>query len=168
MGFFLLLLALGAGLLMVPFGLPGLWLMAVSVCVYVWQLPAGGLGPWTIGVAAGLAFAAEIAEWVVTAQATRRAGGSSRGAWWALAGSLLGAVVGVPFLPLVGSLVGAFLGAFLGAWLAEITLGRSVGHATEAAAGALVGRLMAVGIKVAAGVMIAVWVVAAVVFHTPG
>ena len=79
-------------------------------------------GPWTIGVAVGLALAAEIAEFVVTARATRRAGGSSRGAWWALGGSLVGALLGVP-LPLVGSLVGAFLGAFVGAWFAEIIAG---------------------------------------------
>jgi hypothetical protein len=164
MALFLLILAFVVGLLFLPFGLPGLWLMVAATGVYYWLGPQGAIGPWTLGGVITLAAIAEIAEFIVTARATRRAGGSSRGAWWALGGSLIGALAGVP-VPIAGSLVGAFLGAFLGAWLAELSLGRAVGEATRAAKGAVIGRVTAVALKIAAGVAIAAWVIGAIVFH---
>ena len=164
MALFLLLLALAAGLVMLPFGLPGLWLMLAAVGLYAWLGPQGAIGPWTVGGIAAVAVIAEIGEFVVTARHTRRAGGSSRGAWWALGGSVIGALAGVP-IPVAGSLIGAFLGAFVGAWLGELSLGRAVGDATKAATGALIGRAISVALKVAAGVAIAVWIVGAIVFH---
>ena len=138
--------------------------MVGAIALYVWLGPPGVNPWWTLGVPAALALAAEIAEWVVTARATRRAGGSSRGAWWALLGPVIGAFAGTP-LPIVGSLLGAFLGAFVGAWFAELSLGREAGDATRAATGALVGRVVAVAIKIGAGVAIAAWAVGTIVYH---
>jgi uncharacterized protein len=163
MALVLLLLAFAAGLLLIPFGLPGLWLMAAAVGLYAWLGPTGALGPWTLGIVLAIAIGAELAEYIVTARATRRSGGSARSAWWALAGSFAGAILGVP-VELVGSLIGAFLGAFVGAFLAELSLGRALDAASRAASGAIWGRVLAVGIKVASGVMIVVWVVGVIIW----
>ncbi len=76
-----------AGLLLMPLGLPGLWLM----------------------LAAGLATLAEILELTLTARYTKKYGGSSRAGWGALFGGLAGAFMGVP-IPIVGSVIGAFAG----------------------------------------------------------
>jgi uncharacterized protein YqgC (DUF456 family) len=164
MAVFLLCLALAAGLLLIPFGLPGLWLMTGGVALYAWLGPPGAIGWWTVGIVAAVALAAEFGEFVLTARATRRSGGSTRGAWWALIGSIVGAALGVP-VPVVGSVVGAFVGAFVGAWLAELSLGRGAGDATRAATGALTGRVLAVGLKLGAGVAIAALVIGKIVVH---
>ena len=164
MALFLLVLALAAGLILIPFGLPGLWLMTGAVAAYAWLGPPGAIGWWSVGIVAAIALGAEIAEWVVTMRTTRRSGGSSRGAWWALLGSVVGAAIGLP-VPVLGSLIGAFLGAFAGAWLAEMSLGRAAAAATKAATGALLGRVPAVGLKIGAGVAIAALVIGEIVFH---
>jgi uncharacterized protein YqgC (DUF456 family) len=164
MALFLLILAFAVGLVFLPFGLPGLWLMVAATGAYFWLGPQGAIGPYTLGGVIAIAVIAELAEFIVTARATKRAGGSSRGAWWALGGSLVGALAGVP-VPIAGSLIGAFLGAFLGAWLAELSLGRAVEHATRAAKGAVMGRITAVALKIAAAVAIAAWVIGAIVYH---
>jgi len=49
-------------------------------------------------------------------------------------------------------------------WIAlagELTLGRSTGHATRVATGALIGRTVAVAVKIAIGFAMAAWLVIA-------
>jgi len=86
-----------------------------------------------------------------------------RAGWGAIIGGMVGAFLGVP-VPIIGSIVGAFVGAFLGAFVFEYTRGTGHGTATRVAWGAFVGRVTAAAIKVAIGFMIAVWMIAAVMF----
>jgi uncharacterized protein YqgC (DUF456 family) len=154
----LLVLALIAGLLLIPFGLPGLWVMVGAALVYSYAVPAGGIGTVTLVATALLATGAEVAEFMLGGRYARKYGGSRRAEWGAIIGGIVGAFVGLP-IPLVGSLVGAFGGAFVGAWLAERSRGTSVGPATRVATGALVGRVVAAAVKVGIGVVIGVWIV---------
>lgn len=153
----LLIAALVLGLLLIPFGLPGLWVMAGAVLAYSYLVPTGAIGVWTIVLVAVLALVGEVLEFVLAGRFARRYGGSRRAGWGAIIGSIAGAIVGVP-VPVIGSVIGAFVGAFAGAWLAELTKRSEFGAATRVATGALLGRIAAVAAKVGIGCAVLVWV----------
>lgn len=157
MALLLLFVALVAGLLLIPFGLPGLWVMVGAVLLFSYLGPPGAIGAWTVVAVAALAGIGELLEFLLAGKYARRYGGSRRAGWGAIIGSIVGAIMGVP-VPLVGSLIGAFVGAFAGAWLAEMTHRTEVRAATRVATGALLGRLVAVAAKAGIGCAIVVWV----------
>jgi uncharacterized protein len=158
----LLFAALVVGLLLVPVGLPGLWIMLGATFAYWIARPDGSVGLVTVMAVAALVVVAEVLEFAVAGRYARRFGGSSRASWGAIVGGLVGAVVGVP-VPVLGSMLGAFAGAFAGALLAELSVRADArGNPVRVATGALVGRVVAAGLKVGFGVAIAVWVSAAV------
>src|SRR2546422_126761 len=74
------------GLLLVPLGLPGLWVMVAGIVGYGWLTDFRSVGVATIGVALGLAFLGEIIEWWLGFRFARTYGGSRRSAWGALVG----------------------------------------------------------------------------------
>jgi uncharacterized protein YqgC (DUF456 family) len=153
-----LLLLLGtdlAGLILIPLGLPGLWLMVLGVLGYGWLTEFRTVGVVTIGLVLALALLGEIVEAWLGFRVTRRYGGSTRAGWGALLGGIVGAVVGVP-VPVVGSVIGAFAGSFAGAALFEYTRAPAVDGAARAGWGAVVGRAAAAGVKVALGIVLAV------------
>ncbi len=157
----LLAVALLGGLLMVPLGLPGLWVMLGAALLYWVVIPAGGIGLLTLAVASIIVIIAEVLEYTIAGRYTRKYGGSSRAAWGAILGGLAGAIVGVP-VPVVGSLVGAFVGAFAGAFFGELTVGRDErGDPTRVATGALIGRAVAAAVKSGLGLLVAVVVMGA-------
>jgi uncharacterized protein len=143
------------GLLLIPLGLPGLWVMVAGVVGYGWLTDFRSVGVATIAVVLGLAFLGEIIEAWLGFRLTRTFGGSRRSAWGALVGGIVGAVLGVP-VPIVGSVIGAFLGSFAGAALFEYSLSRTAGTAVRAGWGAVVGRATAAAAKIALGIVIAV------------
>jgi len=147
--------AILAGLLLIPLGLPGLWVMVGGILAYGWLTAFRTVSVATIAVVLGLAFLGEIIENWIGFRYAKRYGGSTRSAWGALLGGLVGAVVGVP-VPVIGSVIGAFLGSFLGAALFEYSYSRHAGVATRAGWGAVVGRAAGAAVKIALGLMIAV------------
>jgi uncharacterized protein len=157
--FALLLGVLFVGLMLVPLGLPGLWVMLGATVVYWLAVPTGSVGLSTVLVASGLVVAAEVLEFVIAGRYARRFGGSRRASAGAIIGGLIGAVVGVP-IPIIGSMIGAFVGAFAGALVAEITVKRQDrGDPMRVATGALWGRVVAAAVKTGIGVAIAIIVV---------
>ena len=147
--------------IMIPFGLPGLWIMVGSALAYQILVP-GTVSTATVVGTALLALVAEVLEFTLAGRYARKYGGSRRAGWGAIIGSIVGAIVGVP-IPIIGSIIGGFLGAFVGAFVAERSLGGTAGGATRVATGALLGRAVAAAMKTAIGVVIAVWVFAAAV-----
>jgi uncharacterized protein YqgC (DUF456 family) len=143
------------GLVLVPLGLPGLWVMVAGIVGYGWLTDFRSVGVATIAVVLGLAFLGEIIEAWLGFRFARTFGGSRRSAWGALVGGIVGAVMGVP-VPIVGSVIGAFLGSFAGAALFEYSLSRTPETAVQAGWGAVVGRAMAAAAKIALGMVIAV------------
>src|SRR5437773_10766401 len=102
------------GLVLVPLGLPGLWVMVAGVVGYGWLTGFRSVGVATIAIVLGLAFLGEIIDnWLGFCYA-KRYGGSTRSGWGALIGGIVGAIIGVP-VAIIGSVVGAVLGAFVGA-----------------------------------------------------
>jgi uncharacterized protein YqgC (DUF456 family) len=156
MGLLVLALILVASLVMIPLGLPGLWVMLAAALGYQLLVPGSISWVTTIGCLA-LALVAEFLEFTLSARYTRKYGGSRRASWGAIVGGIVGAFVGVP-VPIVGSIVGAFIGSFVGALAAELSRGSTRGQATRVAWGALVGRAVAAAMKMGFGVAIAAWV----------
>ena len=156
----ILIAVLFVGLIMIPFGLPGTWVMVAGAFGYQLLVPESGIGLFTVVGTIILALVAEVFEWVLGASYVKKYGGSRRSAWGAIIGGLIGVMVGLP-VPIVGSVVAGFIGSFVGALVAELSRGTERQDATKVAWGALVGRAVATAMKVAVGVVIAGWVVVA-------
>jgi uncharacterized protein YqgC (DUF456 family) len=151
----LLALCCIAGLVLVPLGLPGLWLMVAGVLGYGALTGFRTIGIATLAIVLALALLGELVEWWVGFGLTERYGGSRRSGWGALAGGIVGAMVGVP-VPIVGSVIGAFVGAFAGAAVLEYSVTRTPTVAVRAGWGAVLGRAAGAAAKIALGVVIAV------------
>lgn len=156
----LLFAAVIIGLVMIPLGLPGIWLMLAAGVAHRLLVVPATIGWATLTILAALALTAEWLEFTVSGRYTRKYGGSRRASWSAIAGGLVGAFVGIP-IPVVGSVVGAFAGAFVGALLGEYSVEKNSGKATRAATGALIGRAVATAMKSVAGCVIGGWLLAA-------
>ena len=150
-------IALLVCLVLVPFGLPGTWLMLGVALLYGPLSGASGIGALTLGGAFIMAVIGELVELKLSLRFTSRYGGSKRAGWGAIIGGIIGAIMGLP-IPLLGSIVGAFAGAFLGALVAELTVGASGGDASRVAKGALIGRLAGTASKCAIGILMAFWI----------
>lgn len=151
----LVIVCCAAGLVLVPFGLPGLWVMALGVIGYGSLTGFHSVGVGIITLVVGLAFLGEIVDWWLGFRFAMKYGGSRRAGWGALIGGIVGAIVGVP-VPVIGSVIGAFVGSFAGAALFEYTREQHAGVAVRAGWGAMLGRAAAAGAKIAAGLVIAV------------
>ena len=110
----LMLAAALAGLVLIPFGLPGLWLIVLAIIGYGWLTDFQTMSAWFLFLVIALALAGELIEAWIGFRFAQRYGGSRRAGWGALVGGLIGAIVGVP-LPVLGSVIGGFVGAFVGA-----------------------------------------------------
>ncbi len=156
-------------LFLVVLGLPGTWLMVVAAGLLGWWQwdPGASLSeqifhPLTLLTAAALALLGEIFEFFLGMAGSKKAGGSRRGAVWALVGGIAGGVVGTFLIPvpLVGSLIGACAGAFLGAATGETSAGVPLSRSLESGKGAAVGRFTGTVAKLIVAVVI--WVEIAV------
>lgn len=161
-GALLLALCCVVGLVLVPLGLPGLWVMVLGVLGYGWLTGFRTIGVATIAIVVGLAFLGEILELWMGFGLARRYGGSPRSGWGALIGGIVGAVMGVP-VPVLGSVIGAFVGSFTGAALFEYSGSGIPGTAVRAGWGAVLGRAAAAATKIGLGIVIAVLAAFAVV-----
>jgi uncharacterized protein len=151
----ILALLLLISLFIIPLGLPGTWVMIAAGVGYSILVP-GSIGMVALVATTAIAVVAEVFEFTLAGKYARKYGGSRRAGWGAIIGGIVGAIVGVP-VPIVGPILGAFAGSFIGALLAEFSRGAQAQAATFVAWGALVGRAVAAAMKVAAGLVIAVW-----------
>src|SRR5438309_11351777 len=92
----LLALCCIAGLVLVPLGLPGLWVMVGGVLGYGALTGFRTIGVATIAIVLGLAFLGGLLEWWEGFALTERYGASRRSGWGALAGGMAVAKVGMP------------------------------------------------------------------------
>jgi uncharacterized protein YqgC (DUF456 family) len=152
LGLLLLLICSVGGMVLIPLGLPGLWVMLLGLISDGAMTDFRTVGLGTMGIGLALAFAGEIVESWVGFKYTRKYGGSRRAGWGAVIGGLIGAFAGIP-IPVIGSIIGSFLGSFAGAAIFEFT--RSPETAAGAGWGALVGRVVATAFKTALGFVIA-------------
>src|SRR5512141_2841331 len=156
MAFAILTIVLLLSLVLIALGLPGLWVMIASAVVYNITTHSNAIGWFTLIGVGVLALIAEYIEFTMSAKYARKYGGSRRAGWGAMIGGMAGAFMGVP-VPIVGPLIGAFAGSFIGALLGELTSGSSRTDSARVATGALIGRVVAMAMKMGVGSAIAVW-----------
>ena len=130
------------GFFLVPFGLPGNWVIAAAALLAALTGITEAFGWLPFWLLLGAALLAEIGEFLFAAGKTRESGGTKWGALGALVGSLIGGFLGFPLLPVIGSIFGAAFGAFAGVTIVEIgILGRSSDKGMSAGRGAFFGVL---------------------------
>jgi uncharacterized protein len=156
MAFGILTIVLILSLVLIALGLPGLWVMIASAVVYNITTHTNAIGWFTLISVGVLALIAEVIEFTLAGKYARKYGGSRRAGWGAMLGGIAGAFMGVP-VPIVGPLIGAFIGSFVGALVGELSTGSTKTGAAKAATGALVGRVVATGMKMGVGCAIAAW-----------
>jgi uncharacterized protein YqgC (DUF456 family) len=142
-----------AALAMIPLGLPGTWLQVAIAGVLAWFHPDAASRVFVIAIV--LAVAGEVTDVVSGRWGTRRFGGSSRAAWGALLGGFAGLFIGTP-IPVVGSLVMSFVGTFVGAVAGELWGRGDLAPSLRSGWGAVVGRAVGVGVKMALAFTIAI------------
>lgn len=152
----LLALVLLACLVLVPVGLPGLWVMLGVAFVFDRIVAEPRIGIWAILVGVAIAAAAEVLEFILSSRYARMYGGSRRAEWGAILGGIVGAVAGFP-VPVIGSVIGAFIGSFIGALVGELSRGSSSRVSGKAAWGAFLGRIVATVAKISLGFVLLFW-----------
>lgn len=160
LGFVLMALVQLAGLFLNLLGLPGLWVMLAAAGVYALVTKMIYIGWPGLVAMLVLALAAEIVEFAAGAAGSKKAGGSKRGMLGAIAGALIGGILGTGFLPIVGTLIGAIAGAFAGAAIVEMMIRKDVEHSLRVGIGAAKGRFWGTVFKSAFGLammVVAIW-----------
>ncbi len=123
-------------------GLFGNWLILIAVMA-VWLLPGfEHFGLWSVLALLGIAILGEILETVLAGYGARKFGGGKGASFAALVGCIVGAIVGTPWFPIIGTLLGGCAGAFAFAALYEyIQMEKSADKAAWTGLGATLGKV---------------------------
>ena len=143
------LLAVVLGILMVPLGLPGTWVIVVGGLLYTLIYPFDAGATSAIGVVLtliGLAAFGEVMEFLIGTLGSKPLKVSNGAIICAFIGGIIGALVGVPVF-LVGALIGIFLGAFVGAFVYEWVTLKNFGRALVNAGAVLATKMVASFLK---------------------
>ena len=147
----IVLILVGIAGVLLP-ALPGLPLVFAGLLVAAWAdgfTRVGWLPLVVLGVLTALSIVVDVLATTLGAQRL----GASR---MALAGSVLGTVAGLFFMP-----IGLFVGPFLGALLGEYLHGRRLGQATRVGFGTWLGIVLGVALKLGLAVaMLGVFAIA--------
>jgi uncharacterized protein YqgC (DUF456 family) len=158
LGRVVLYLVLLVGLVLIPLGLGGTFVMVAAAAVFGLLTGFEHITLRLLAVLLGLALVGEGVESLLGVAMARRYGASKWGMWGAFLGGIAGALVGAP-IPVVGNVIGALIGVFAGAFALEwIGQGRS-GSSLKAGWGALLGRTAAGAIKIALGMVIMILII---------
>lgn len=130
-----------AGMLL-PF-LPGAPLLFLGLLCAAWAEDFQYVGVWTLVLLGCMAALTYLAEFVGSVLGAKKFGGSRR----AMVGAAVGGIVGL-FFGIPGILIGPFAGAVLG----ELSLQRSLDHASRAGFGTVIGLAVGVAGKFAIGI----------------
>jgi uncharacterized protein YqgC (DUF456 family) len=137
-------------------GVPGTFVIFGAALLYAWATGFTTVTWSTLAWLIGLAVVGEGLELASSAVGSAKERPSRRTAGWALAGGLVGGIIGTPFLFGIGSLLGALAGAFTGAALSVMSQGGDVEAALRSGFAALRGRFLGFVVKLAIAVVMVV------------
>ncbi len=144
-----LCLATLVGIVLVPFGLPGVWLIVASSILYsfFYDYAPGVSDIWVNVILVFLGLIAEAFEFLVGTLGGRMVTEISTGAIVSsVIGGIIGAIIGVPVF-LIGSFLGLLLGAFLGAFVYEFLVKKDFIIAFKSAVAVFFSRMVASFLK---------------------
>ncbi len=157
----LLLIINAFWLMLVPFALPGNWLIILTTSLFTWwQWGNGVFSIYTLVAVAILALIGELVEFLAGAGGAKKAGAGWPAALAAIAGAVTGAIMGTLVLPLFGTIIGACIGAGLAAYFVELAIGKKPEESMRSGLGASVGYLIGSTTKFAIGC--AIWLIIAI------
>ena len=148
----LAVLLMVVALLLIPLGLPGLWIMVGVLAIGAVYKAVGLITIAAVVVIAGIA---ELLEFVFVKRLNERYGGSRKAFWGAIIGGIIGVFVGLP-VPILGSVIAAFVGSFIGSAIVTLAETRDLRAAHRVGWGVVLGRALAAVVKVFAGMVILV------------
>jgi len=160
----LLYVVMLAGVVIIPFGIPGQFLIVAAGAGFALLAGTQVLSWWTVLVLAGLAAGAELLEAVAGFLGATSAKGSFWSSIGAVIGGLVGAIVGSMMAPVIGSLLGAFGGTFAGAFMVEYSRTSALAESSQVARGALIGRIVASILKVFIAIVMIVVITLALIY----
>lgn len=147
-----------ASIIVIPFGIPGTFVILGNTLVYAWITDFVGVTWKFLGVLLVIAILAEAIEFVFGAAAAGKYGGSKLGMTGAIVGGFFGAVWGTPIIPPIGIIFGAFVGAFVGAALFDYVQSKDLQKSLRVGYGAFLGTLGGKLTKIVAAIAMAVMV----------
>lgn len=137
------------GIALTAITMPGNWLIVLwAIILKVWQPDM--VSWWSLFALVALAGVGEGLEFLASALGATKAGGSKHSAIGAMIGSLVGAIAGIVVPPpIIGSIFCAALGAAGGAVVGERYIHKKTWeHTGKVAAGAAIGRVIAMFAKI--------------------
>lgn len=153
-----LVLCCVAGILLVPLGMPGTFVILAGAVVYNLICGAMVFSLAVLALLLGLAIVGEVLEYVLGMRMATKRGASRYAAFGGIAGGIVGAFAGVPVF-LIGPVIGLFAGVFIGAFLVELAVKKDAAASLRSATGAFYGRMGAVLVKTLVGcaMVIVLW-----------
>ena len=146
------------GILIIPVGIPGTFLIAGNTLVYGWLTGFNEI-TWTlIGILFLLCILLEVFEFFIGAATAVKFGASRQGMFGAIVGGFVGAVWATPLFPFIGTIIGAFVGAFAGASLFEYLGTKDLQKSLRVGFGAFLGSLGGKLTKIATAIAMVVFV----------
>lgn len=121
------------------FSLPGTFFIVIFNFLYQLIDPVAGINWRLIMWLLLISICLELLEFIITAWSSKRYGASNQGTAAAIAGSIIGAIVGTGIFPVAGSLLGAIGGAFIGAFAIDLIRTGDTKRAYQSGIGALTG-----------------------------
>jgi len=169
LGYFLLILGMVAGLILIPFGLPGVGFILLSTVIYSLATRFSAAVSFNLLIVfCILTLFAETADNWLMAMGARKFGASRAAVWLSFLGAILGTVLLGPLLALVmgalGPFVGAFAGSFLIVFLYEYLRKKQAKEALRAGWGTVLGRTAGIVLKMAIGVGMVLTILIKIIF----
>lgn len=153
-----LCLFLLAGVVMIPFTLPGTWVIVVASFLYALVRDYQASADWkVIAVLAGLALLGELIEFLTGTLGPAKEKVPTGAIVCSVIGGIAGAIIGVPVF-LIGALLGLLLGSFFGAFLYCLVKDGHVRQALRHSWLILTSRVIAIFAKTAIGAGMVVFV----------
>jgi hypothetical protein len=153
-------------LALVPFALPGNWLIVITTALFAWWHAKDGIfSVYTLVAITALALLGELVEFFGGVVGAKKAGARFRGSLGAIIGAVIGAIIGTFIFPIVGTILGSCAGAAILACVFEVSGGRQLEDSVHLGLGAGVGRFLGSAAKTALGLLI--WLIVAVAAFWP-
>ncbi len=158
LGHILFWIVMLGGILLIPFGLPGTFVIVANALILGWLTDFAEVTWKFLGLLLLIAVVMEVIEFFIGAATAGKYGASKLGMFGAIVGGFIGAIWGPGIVPLLGTLLGAFAGAFAGATLFEYIntkdLDKSLRVGFGAFLGTVGGKLTKIAVAVAMVVMV--------------
>ncbi len=159
LGFVLFNISLLVGLVLIPVGLPGSWLILLTSFLFAALTGFEDLTRNVLLLLGAMAVMGEAIEFLLGVFVAKKFGATKYGLWGAFFGGIVGGVFGTALVPLAGSVVGAMFGAFMGAFILECFQELRTEDRLRAGLGALIGRVIATTMKLGIGFVMVVVII---------